>query len=156
MSHIGRLSLLNNKIDAIEQLQLTASNDIKSFHFVGNHLLDIPVAPDAINIRGKSHHLTPKSRTNPVIIVIIVIKDILMIKTHVTMAKVSASGWWSTIISRATAACAPSPTRRSSATRVSTTSWTPTSASPRTRCTDSRCWPPPRRPTARCSTTAPM
>jgi len=57
MSHIGRLSLLNNKIDAIEQLQLTASNDIKSFHFVGNHLLDIPVAPDAINIRGIGERL---------------------------------------------------------------------------------------------------
>ena len=55
MSNIERLSFVNNKIDAIEQLELTASNRIKSFHFVGNHLLDIPMTKD-INIDGKAHH----------------------------------------------------------------------------------------------------
>lgn len=42
MSNIGRLSLVNNKIDAIDSFEITANNRLKQFHFIGNHLLDLP------------------------------------------------------------------------------------------------------------------
>jgi len=42
MSNIGRLSMVNNKIDAIDSLEITANNRLKQLHFIGNHLLDLP------------------------------------------------------------------------------------------------------------------
>jgi hypothetical protein len=51
MSNIGRLSLTNNKIDAIESFELTADNRVRQFHFIGNHVLDLPHGR-AIRIRG--------------------------------------------------------------------------------------------------------
>ncbi|KAI9563289.1 hypothetical protein GHT06_010747 [Daphnia sinensis] len=51
MSNIGRLSLTNNKIDAIEAFELTADNRVRQFHFIGNHVLDLPHGR-AIHIQG--------------------------------------------------------------------------------------------------------
>ncbi|KAK4025872.1 hypothetical protein OUZ56_014913 [Daphnia magna] len=51
MSNIGRLSLTNNKIDAIESFELTADNRVRQFHFIGNHVLDLPHGR-AIHIQG--------------------------------------------------------------------------------------------------------
>lgn len=42
MTNISRLSLLNNKIDKIEEIHITAQNRITSLHLIGNHVLDIP------------------------------------------------------------------------------------------------------------------
>lgn len=42
LSHVNTLKFLNNKIDMIEDLNLTQSHHIKHFIFHGNHLLETP------------------------------------------------------------------------------------------------------------------
>lgn len=51
ISHVGTLKFLNNKIDSIEELNLTASHHIRHFIFHGNHLLETP-DPGAILLDG--------------------------------------------------------------------------------------------------------
>lgn len=51
MTNIGRVSFVNNKIDAIDSLELNAANRVRQFHFIGNHLLDLP-APRSVRIHG--------------------------------------------------------------------------------------------------------
>jgi hypothetical protein len=51
MSQIGFLNLKNNKIDAIQELNLRPANRIKIVHFNGNHLLETPL-PGAVSIQG--------------------------------------------------------------------------------------------------------
>lgn len=51
LSHVGTLKFLNNKIDAIEELNLTSSHHIKHLIFHGNHLLETP-DPGALILEG--------------------------------------------------------------------------------------------------------
>jgi Leucine-rich repeat (LRR) protein len=51
MTQIGILNLKNNKIDAIQELNLRPANRIKIIHFHGNHLLETPL-PGAVSIQG--------------------------------------------------------------------------------------------------------
>lgn len=51
LSHVGTLKFLNNKIDLIEELNLTASHHIRHLIFHGNHLLETP-EPGAIILDG--------------------------------------------------------------------------------------------------------
>lgn len=51
LSHVGTLKFLNNKIDMIEELNLTASHHIRHLIFHGNHLLETP-EPGAIILDG--------------------------------------------------------------------------------------------------------
>lgn len=51
LSHVGTLKFLNNKIDSIEELNLTSSHHIKHLIFHGNHLLETP-DPGALILEG--------------------------------------------------------------------------------------------------------
>lgn len=51
LSHVGTLKFLNNKIDSIEELNLTSSHHIKHLIFHGNHLLETP-DPGSIILEG--------------------------------------------------------------------------------------------------------
>lgn len=51
LSHVGTLKFLNNKIDSIEELNLTSAHHIKHLIFHGNHLLETP-DPGAIILEG--------------------------------------------------------------------------------------------------------
>lgn len=51
LSHVGTLKFLNNKIDSIEELNLTSSHHIKHLIFHGNHLLETP-DPGCIILEG--------------------------------------------------------------------------------------------------------
>jgi hypothetical protein len=51
MTQIGVLRLKNNKIDAIQELNLRPANLIRMLHFNGNHLLETPL-PGAVRIEG--------------------------------------------------------------------------------------------------------
>lgn len=51
LSHVGTLKFLNNKIDSIEELNLTSTHHIKHLIFHGNHLLETP-DPGAIILEG--------------------------------------------------------------------------------------------------------
>ncbi|XP_015596938.1 leucine-rich repeat-containing protein 15 isoform X2 [Cephus cinctus] len=48
LRRINNLNILNNKIDAIKQLNLSADNEIGTFRFLGNHILEAPRASDTI------------------------------------------------------------------------------------------------------------
>ena len=50
MTNVTKLSLINNKIDRMDQLRLTARNGVKSLHMTGNHLLDVPPLGSALAI----------------------------------------------------------------------------------------------------------
>lgn len=58
MTNVGRVSFVNNKIDAIEALELTPANRVRQFHFIGNHLLDLPPGR-AVRIHGKPPGVIP-------------------------------------------------------------------------------------------------
>lgn len=51
LSHVGTLKFLNNKIDLIEELNLTESHHIENLIFHGNHLLETP-EPGTILLDG--------------------------------------------------------------------------------------------------------
>lgn len=51
LSHVESLNILNNKIDAIVELNLTESHNIKLLKIFGNHLLETP-DPGAIVLDG--------------------------------------------------------------------------------------------------------
>lgn len=51
LSYVGTLKFLNNKIDMIEELNLTASHHIRHLIFHGNHLLETP-EPGSIILDG--------------------------------------------------------------------------------------------------------
>lgn len=42
LTHIGSLNILNNKIDGIQELNITFTHYIKQIKFHGNHLLEMP------------------------------------------------------------------------------------------------------------------
>jgi leucine-rich repeat and immunoglobulin-like domain-containing nogo receptor-interacting protein len=49
--NVDNLRIINNKIDAIEELNLTQENSIKEFRLHGNHLLETP-EPGTITLNG--------------------------------------------------------------------------------------------------------
>ena len=51
LSHVESLNILNNKIDAIIELNLTESHNIRQLKIYGNHLLETP-DPNTIVLGG--------------------------------------------------------------------------------------------------------
>lgn len=51
LTHVASLNLLNNKIDAIQELPITLEHDIRAVRLQGNHILDIP-RPGTVSFIG--------------------------------------------------------------------------------------------------------